>query len=221
MAAAIVKRAKAPGPPAAASGELGLEALIGNIISQFTSPRCVYVLESSQAAHCCGSSDDGTIGVFETADLARAAARRHLREVAEFCFDEWNYNSDGDDDDDDERNAERQGERTAKLALALAAGKTDIPEIHRAIDAELEDADVAEFDSRREAAEESYFLGVLGVEDNFEGGAFSETWKEDGTGRIIAPEGASTDPGPCALTLRVRKFELVTRTPREGEGGEA
>jgi hypothetical protein len=242
------KRAKAPGPPSAASGELGLAALVGHLVAQFANPRCVYALESTQAYHCCGSSNDGVIAVYETADLARAGARRFLRDKADYLFDEWDFKDDKDEFTDmsiaDMRvkcealgesaageqeelrkrlrestwELERKTKLAAKRALALAAGETDEAKIEEAAENELDDEAEKAGELRRKVAEERYFLGVLGAEELFEGGAFTEEWKESGAGHIIAPEGAGTCAGPCALDLYVRKLPLVTRLQREGEG---
>jgi hypothetical protein len=257
-AARAAKRAKAPGPPSAASGELGLAALIGHLVAQFANPRCVYLLERLQKAHCGCSGrsrrgNDGAIAVYETADLARAGARRHLREKAAYLFEEWNFMDDKDEFTDmsiadlrvkcealgrsaagkleelrellreSEWELQRETKLAEKRALALAAGETDEAEIKKAAENELDDEAEQASERRREVAEERYFLGVLGAEELFEGGAFTEKWEKSGAGHINAPQGADDCPGPCslgrcALDLYVRKLPLVTRMRREGEG---
>lgn len=186
------------GPPSAASGKLGLAALIGHLVAQFADPRCVYLLERLQAHHCgcSGHGNDGAIAVYETAGKLEEL-RKRLRES------KWELQR-------ETKLAEKRALRrprtssTTRTSRRASAGSSNVTMSHL------------------EVAEERYFLGVL-AEKLFEGGAFTEKWEKSGAGHINAPEGAdeclgSCSSGWCALDLYVRKLPLVTRMRREGEG---
>ena len=78
------KKAKAPGPPHAASGELGLGELVAHMVDLFARPRYVWVVAGFT---CCGpggecSSDPlGSLeisGVFAEESTARTAFHKHV-----------------------------------------------------------------------------------------------------------------------------------------------